>query len=191
VTAAFEDGARRALGRARQQAQALKHNFVGTEHLLLGLITGTGPAAGALAHVGLSADGVHADVVRIVGPGEEAVSDPAFTPNAEKVLAAAQREARSHGDAAIGSEHLLLGLVDVRGSVAARILDESGISAEDVREAALARLAARHDDAAEIELRPLSARSERALRQAHEAAVRDGSDEIEPRHLRAGLDALD
>jgi Clp amino terminal domain, pathogenicity island component/UvrB/uvrC motif len=109
---------------AQEEARALKHNYIGTEHILLGLLREEeGLAARVLESLEITVDRVRAQVVRIVGSGEEVTSGQIpFTPRATKVLELALREALSLHHNYIGTEHILLGLVRENGGVAARIL---------------------------------------------------------------------
>ena len=121
---------------AQDEARALKHNYIGTEHILLGLFREEeGLAARTLESVGLRLDEVRAQVVRIVGQGDEAVTGQIqFTRHAMRVLELALREALSLGDNFIGTEHILLGLVREGEGRAAEILGEFDAGAEKIRE---------------------------------------------------------
>ena len=109
----FTDRARRVLVLAQQEARVLGHNFLGTEHLLLGLIRETeGVAAMALAQLGIRLDDVRDRVKETVGPaGSAQTGSPPFTPWAKRVLELSLREALQLGHNYIGTEHILLGLV--------------------------------------------------------------------------------
>jgi ATP-dependent Clp protease ATP-binding subunit ClpA len=120
----FTDRARRAVHLAQEQARLLDHNYVGTEHLLLGLLDeGEGVAAKALASLGISLEAVRAQVEELIGHGH---STPAghipFTPRAKKALALSLREALGLGHNYVGTEHLLLGLAREGEGVAAELL---------------------------------------------------------------------
>jgi ATP-dependent Clp protease ATP-binding subunit ClpA len=118
--------ARRALVLAQDEARGLGHNYLGTEHMLLGLFA-EGVAARALALLGLSPDGVRAQVVEIVGRGDAtAAGAMPFTPRSKKVLELALREALRLGHNYVGTEHILLGISSEGEGVAARILREAG-----------------------------------------------------------------
>ncbi len=113
----------------------LKHNYIGTEHILLGLLREEeGLAARVLESLDITIEHVRAQVVRIVGAGEEATSGQIpFTPRAKKVLELALREALSLGHNFIGTEHILLGLVSENEGVAARILLDFDANAKTIR----------------------------------------------------------
>src|ERR671935_39122 len=120
---------------AQEEARTLKHNYIGTEHILLGLLREEeGLAARVLESLDITVERVRAQVVRIVGSGEEVTSGQIpFTPRAKKVLELALREALSLGHNYIGTEHILLGLVRENEGVAARILLDFDADAEKIR----------------------------------------------------------
>jgi ATP-dependent Clp protease ATP-binding subunit ClpA len=124
---------------AQDEAQALKHNYIGTEHLLLGLLREEeGVAARVLEGLGITVEEVRAQVARIIGPGDEpAIGQIPFTPRAKKVLELALREAMTLGHNYIGTEHVLLGVVRENEGVAARILLDFDADAETVRNAVI------------------------------------------------------
>ena len=130
----FTERARLVVVSAQEEARTLKHNYIGTEHILLGLLREEeGLAARVLESLDITVERVRAQVVRIVGSGEEVTSGQIpFTPRAKKVLELALREALSLGHNYIGTEHILLGLVRENEGVAARILlDFDADSRED------------------------------------------------------------
>jgi ATP-dependent Clp protease ATP-binding subunit ClpC len=131
----FTERARQVVVLAQDEARALRHNYIGTEHLLLGLLREQeGMAARALDSLGITIDEVRLQVRRFIGEGDEATAAQIpFTPRAKKVLELALREAQSLGHHYIGTEHLLLGLVRENEGVAVRILLELGADAEKVR----------------------------------------------------------
>lgn len=131
----FTERARAVVVRAQDEARELKHNYIGTEHLLLGLLCEEeGVAVQALASLGITLKDTRRQVARIVGEGEESSPDAMpFTPRAKKVLELALREALSLAHNYIGTEHVLLGLVRENESVAARILVDFGAGSERVR----------------------------------------------------------
>ena len=139
----FTEGARQAVVRAQAEAQVLRHNYIGTEHLLLGLLGDEEGVAGrVLADLGLDVEGVRTQVGRIVGRGREvAVGHVPFTPRAKKVLELALRDALSLGHDYIGTEHLLLGIARENEGVASRILLDSGVDRVRVRDVVRAALA--------------------------------------------------
>jgi len=138
----FTERARQVVVLAQGEARELKHNYIGTEHLLLGLLREEeGIAARVLAQLQVDLEGVRAQVARIVGQGDEVTSGQIpFTPRAKKVLELALREGLSLGHNYIGTEHLLLGLVREGEGVAVRILLDQGIDAEKVRDAVFDKL---------------------------------------------------
>jgi hypothetical protein len=132
----FTDRARRVLVLAQEEARLLNHSFIGTEHILLGLIhEGDGLAAKALESLGISLQAVREKVEDAIGPARSPLIDsPPFTPRAKKVLELALREALQLGHNYIGTEHLLLGLVREGEGVAAQVLQSLGASLDRVRE---------------------------------------------------------
>jgi ATP-dependent Clp protease ATP-binding subunit ClpC len=120
---------------AQEEARGLSHNYIGTEHILLGMLREEeGIAAGALAALDITVERVRAQITRIVGSGDEVTSGPIpFTPRAKRVLELALREALSLGHNYIGTEHILLGLVRENEGVAARVLLDFDADDEKVR----------------------------------------------------------
>src|SRR5213082_1885147 len=120
----FTDRARRVVVLAQEEARMLNHNYIGTEHILLGLIhEGEGVAAKALESLGISLEGVRQQVEEIIGQGQQAPSGHIpFTPRAKKVLELSLREALQLGHNYIGTEHILLGLIREGDGVAAQVL---------------------------------------------------------------------
>ena len=131
----FTERARQVVVLAQDEARALKHNYIGTEHILLGLLREEeGLAARVLESLDITVEEVRAQVARIVGQGDEVTSGQIpFTPRAKKVLELALREALSLGHNYIGTEHILLGLVRENEGVAARILLDFDADAEKIR----------------------------------------------------------
>src|SRR5437762_501332 len=131
----FTERARQVVVLAQEEARTLKHNYIGTEHILLGLLREEeGLAARVLESLDTTVERVRAQVVRIVGSGEEVTSGQIpFTPRAKKVLELALREALSLGHNYIGTEHILLGLVRENEGVAARILLDFDADSEKIR----------------------------------------------------------
>jgi ATP-dependent Clp protease ATP-binding subunit ClpC len=132
----FTDRARRVLVLAQEEARLLNHNFLGTEHILLGLIhEGEGVAAKALESLGISLEAVREKVEETIGPAGTAASGaPPFTPRAKKVLELSLREALQLGHNYIGTEHLLLGLIREGEGVAAQVLVSLGADLSRVRQ---------------------------------------------------------
>ena len=131
----FTDRARRVVVLAQEEARMLNHNYIGTEHILLGLIhEGEGVAAKALESLDISHDAVRAQVEEIIGQGQQAPSGHIpFTPRAKKVLELSLREALQLGHNYIGTEHILLGLIREGEGVAAQVLVKLGADLSKVR----------------------------------------------------------
>ncbi len=131
----FTERARQVVVLAQDEARTLKHNYIGTEHILLGLLREEeGLAARVLDSLDITVEEVRAQVARIVGQGDEVTTGQIpFTPRAKKVLELALREALSLGHNYIGTEHILLGLVRENEGVAARILLDFDADAEKIR----------------------------------------------------------
>src|SRR5476651_2655197 len=131
----FTERARQVVVLAQEEARTLKHNYIGTEHILLGLLREEeGLAARVLESLDITVERVRAQVVRIVGSGEEATAGQIpFTPRAKKVLELALREALSLEHNYIGTEHILLGVVSENEGVAARILLDLNAGAKTIR----------------------------------------------------------
>src|SRR5438309_1589468 len=131
----FTERARQVVVLAQEEARTLKHNYIGTEHILLGLLREEeGLAARVLESLDITVERVRAQVVRIVGSGEGVTyGQIPFTPRAKKVLELALREALSLGHNYIGTEHILLGLVRENEGVAARILLDFDADSEKIR----------------------------------------------------------
>jgi len=139
----FAEPARQAVVLAQGEARTLRHNYIGTEHLLLGLLREGGTAARALDGFNVTLAAVQAQVARIVGQGDEVTTGQIpFTPRAKKVLELSLREALDSGDNYIGPEHILLGIVREGDGVAARILMDFA-QLEEIRTATLAVAAGR------------------------------------------------
>jgi ATP-dependent Clp protease ATP-binding subunit ClpA len=131
----FTDRARRVVVLAQEEARMLNHNYIGTEHILLGLIhEGEGVAAKALTSLGISLQAVRQQVEEIIGQGQQAPSGHIpFTPRAKKVLELSLREALQLGHNYIGTEHILLGLIREGDGVAAQVLVRLGADLNRVR----------------------------------------------------------
>ena len=132
----FTDKARRVVVLAQEEAKLLNHNYIGTEHILLGLIhEGEGVAAKALESLNISLEQVREQVQEIIGQGQQAPSGHIpFTPRAKKVLELSLREALQLGHSYIGTEHLLLGLIREGEGVAAQVLTKLGADTNKVRQ---------------------------------------------------------
>ena len=131
----FTERAREVVVLAQEEARLLKHNYIGTEHLLLGLLREEeGLAARVLASLDVTLDNVRGQVEQIIGPGEETPAGQIpFTPRAKKVLELSLREGLSLGHNYIGTEHILLGLAREGEGVANHILLDAGADSERVR----------------------------------------------------------
>ena len=132
----FTDRARRVVVLAQEEARLLNHNYIGTEHILLGLIhEGEGVAAKALESLGISLEGVRGQVEELIGQGGSSPSGHIpFTPRAKKVLELSLREALQLGHNYIGTEHILLGLIREGEGVAAQVLGKLGADLSRVRQ---------------------------------------------------------
>ncbi len=132
----FTDRARRVVVLAQEEARMLNHNYIGTEHILLGLVReGEGVAAKALEAMDISLNGVREQVQEIIGEGSHAPSGHIpFTPRAKKVLELSLREALQLGHNYIGTEHILLGLIREGEGVAAQVLGKLGADLGGVRQ---------------------------------------------------------
>ncbi len=136
----FTDRARKVMSLARQEAQRFNHEYIGTEHILLGLVQeGSGIAAKVLKNLDVDLKKVRTEVEKMIphGPPTVTMGQPPFTPRAKRVLDLAQEEANNLGHDYIGTEHLLLGLLRENEGVAAQVLVNLGLKLEDVREEVL------------------------------------------------------
>ena len=138
----FTDRARRVLVLAQEEARLLNHNFIGTEHILLGLIhEGEGVAAKALESLGISLEAVREKVEETIGPaGSSTTGSPPFTPRAKKVLELSLREALQLGHNYIGTEHMLLAMLGDTDSPAERILRDAGVDRDAAEKWILSQL---------------------------------------------------
>lgn len=134
----FTERAQKVLALAQEEAVRLGHNNIGTEHILLGLIReGEGIAAKALIALGLSLDKIQDEVESLIGRGQEQPTNIAYTPRAKKVIELSMDEARKLGHTYVGTEHILLGLIREGEGVAARVLNNLGISLNKARQQVL------------------------------------------------------
>jgi ATP-dependent Clp protease ATP-binding subunit ClpC len=139
----FTERAQRVILIAQEEAKRLNHDYVGTEHLLLGLIAlGEGVAAQVMANLGVDQRRVRAEIEKIVGTGDNVMllGEIPFTPRAKKVLELAVEEAQNMGHNYVGTEHLLLGLIREEEGVAARVLENIGVRLDVVREEVISLL---------------------------------------------------
>ncbi|WP_028988504.1 ATP-dependent Clp protease ATP-binding subunit [Thermicanus aegyptius] len=134
----FTERAQRVLSLAQEEAVRLGHNSIGTEHILLGLIReGDGIAAKALMSLGLSLEKIQDEVEALIGRGHEKPTNTPYTPRAKKVIELSMDEARKLGHTYVGTEHILLGLIREGEGVAARVLNNLGISLNKARQQVL------------------------------------------------------
>lgn len=134
----FTERAQKVLALAQEEAVRLGHNNVGTEHVLLGLIQeGDGIAAKALSALGMEVEKIQKEVETLIGRGQEAVQTIHYTPRAKKVIELSMDEARKLGHSYVGTEHILLGLIREGEGVAARVLNNLGISLNKARQQVL------------------------------------------------------
>src|SRR5579872_4362957 len=131
----FTERARKVLSLAQEEAQRLQHNYIGTEHLLLGLVReGEGLAAKVLISLGVELESVRKAVEDIIGRGDHPVyGEVGLTPRAKKVVELAVDEARCLNHHYIGTEHLLLGLIREGEGIGAGVLENFGLNLQDVR----------------------------------------------------------
>src|SRR5215207_5119197 len=139
----FTDRARRVVVLAQEEARHLDHNYIGTEHILLGLIhEGEGVAARALTALDISLEAVRSQVREIIGQGESPPTGHIpFTPRAKKVLELSLREALALGHNYIGTEHILLGLIREDEGIAAQVLAGHGADLDQARQEVVRLLA--------------------------------------------------
>ncbi len=177
----FTDRARRVVVLAQEEARMLNHNYIGTEHILLGLIhEGEGVAAKALESLGISLEAVRQQVEEIIGQGQQAPSGHIpFTPRAKKVLELSLREALQLGHNYIGTEHILLGLIREGDGVAAQVLTKLGADLNRVRQQVIALLHERQSEGRETVHAELW------------AGLADGSERRLLSALQAGVSAIE
>jgi ATP-dependent Clp protease ATP-binding subunit ClpC len=131
----FTERARRVLSLAQEEAMRFRHNYIGTEHLLLGLVReGNGLAAKVLTNMGVDLNTIRCDVEAIIGHGDRVVKGQVgLTPRAKKVIELAMDEARRMNHHYIGTEHLLLGLIREGTGIAASVLEQEGLHLGEIR----------------------------------------------------------
>ena len=144
----FTERARRVVVLAQEEARMLNHDYVGTEHILLGLLhEGEGVAARALESLGISLDAMREAVEGIIGRGQQAPSRHIpFTPRAKKALELSLREALQLGHDYIGTEHILLGLIREGDGVAAQVLTNAGVDLNQARQRVIGLLHGRREE---------------------------------------------
>jgi ATP-dependent Clp protease ATP-binding subunit ClpC len=149
----FTDRARRVVVLAQEEARDLNHNYIGTEHLLLGISReGEGVGARVLASLGVSLVAIREQIVAIIGLGGTQPSGHVpFTPRAKKILELGLLEARQLGHEYIGTEHILLGIVREGDGVAAQVLQKQGLTLDVVRQSVIEILAGSTSEAVEAE----------------------------------------
>ncbi|MGA0870265.1 MAG: Clp protease N-terminal domain-containing protein, partial [Planctomycetota bacterium] len=133
----FTDRAKKVMSFARQEAQKFNHEYIGTEHILLGLVQeGSGVAANVLKNMNIDLEKVRHEVEKIVktGPSMVTMGQLPFTPRAKKVLELSMEEASQLNHNYIGTEHLLLGLIKENEGIAAQVLRNRGVQLDEVRE---------------------------------------------------------
>ncbi|MCC8314452.1 ATP-dependent protease ATP-binding subunit ClpC [Bacillus velezensis] len=134
----FTERAQKVLALAQEEALRLGHNNIGTEHILLGLVReGEGIAAKALQALGLGSDKIQKEVESLIGRGQEMSQTIHYTPRAKKVIELSMDEARKLGHSYVGTEHILLGLIREGEGVAARVLNNLGVSLNKARQQVL------------------------------------------------------
>lgn len=134
----FTERAQKVLALAQEEAIRLGHNNIGTEHILLGLIReGEGIAAKALNALGLGSDKIQKEVENLIGKGQDTSQTVHYTPRAKKVIELSMDEARKLGHSYVGTEHILLGLIREGEGVAARVLNNLGVSLNKARQQVL------------------------------------------------------
>ncbi|SFM51058.1 ATP-dependent Clp protease ATP-binding subunit ClpC [Gracilibacillus orientalis] len=134
----FTERAQKVLALSQEEAVRLGHNNIGTEHILLGLVSeGEGIAAKALYAIGLGADKIRDEVESLIGKGSEVSQTIHYTPRAKKVIELSMDEARKLGHSYVGTEHILLGLIREGEGVAARVLNNLGVSLNKARQQVL------------------------------------------------------
>ncbi|MBM7704995.1 ATP-dependent protease ATP-binding subunit ClpC [Metabacillus iocasae] len=134
----FTERAQKVLALAQEEALRLGHNNIGTEHILLGIVReGEGIAAKALLALGLGADKIQKEVEALIGRGQELTQTIHYTPRAKKVIELSMDEARKLGHSYVGTEHILLGLIREGEGVAARVLNNLGVSLNKARQQVL------------------------------------------------------
>ena len=134
----FTERAQKVLALAQEEAIRLGHNNIGTEHILLGLVReGEGIAAKALYALGLSSEKIQKEVEDLIGRGQDTPGTIHYTPRAKKVIELSMDEARKLGHSYVGTEHILLGLIREGEGVAARVLNNLGVSLNKARQQVL------------------------------------------------------
>jgi ATP-dependent Clp protease ATP-binding subunit ClpA len=209
----FNDRAKRVLALAQDEAIRFNHNYIGVEHLLLGLIReGEGVAARVLNNLGVELSKARTSVEFVIGRGDTTITPSSITlsPRTKKVVELAIDEARKLGHSYVGTEHLLLGIVRESGSIGAGVLESLGVSLDKVREQVIALLGQQHPGidmaaaaSAGVSTPPgaafiarshptpsvdrVDASGQRAIARAYWEAGRANEREVGPHHLLRGL----
>ena len=184
----FTERARQVVVLAQDEARALKHNYIGTEHILLGLLReNDGLAAQALQSIGLWLDRARAAVVAGEGGSEAIDGQIPFTPDAKRLLERSLREAVRMSHNYIGTEHLLLGLLRLEESVGYKVLVDLGVDTEELRGLVIALI----EERPERRHLPHDPEVVAVLGRATDLAVEEGADRVEVKHLRKALDGAD
>ncbi|MEX2047194.1 MAG: Clp protease N-terminal domain-containing protein [Chloroflexota bacterium] len=201
----FNDRAKRVLALAQDEAIRFNHNYIGTEHLLMGLVReGEGVAARVLDSLNVDLSKVRTTVERTIGRGDstKSPSEITLTPQMKKVVELATDEARKLGHSHVGTEHLLLGIVRENESPGAKVLASFGVSLETVRHNVIATLGQPHREVGASAPMPPSSqsnrnfagpfdrfndRAKRVLALAQDEAIRFNHNHIGPEHLLLGL----
>jgi ATP-dependent Clp protease ATP-binding subunit ClpC len=178
----FTDRSRRVLVYAQDEARDLGHDFIGTEHLLLGLVReGDGIAAKTLRAVGVTEIAIREKIEALVGRGDSSPGSPPFTERAKKTLELSLREALQLGHSYIGTEHLLLGLVRKGDGVAVQILRDLNIEQTQIRESVMEMMS--HQSGRDVIGSPGEVHIDSAILRGVVRTVGE--------HLRPDLDAVD
>src|SRR5215469_6918773 len=189
----FTERARKVLSLAQEEAQRFQHNYIGTEHLLLGLVReGEGVAAKVLNNLGVELNKVRGAVEFIIGRGDRIViGEIGLTPRAKKVIELAVDEARRLSHHYIGTEHLLLGLVREGNGIAAGVLESLGVNLERVRTQTIRVLGHAGDTPAEGSTEKATPRRAEALAKVLQLAQEEARlfqhDHVGTEHLLLGL----
>jgi len=194
----FTDRSRKVMGYARQEAERLKHDYIGTEHILLGLVKeGSGVAANVVENLDVDLDKVRAEVERKVKEHPEAgtMGQLPFTQHAKKVLDFAIEEARHLGHKYVGTEHLLLGLLRREECKAAEVLVSLGARLDDVRREVMDILGVDAEPGPQAKWArfglPFFRRAAKAIEYAEGEARKDGRAEVDIEHLRRGIERVE
>ena len=186
----FTESARQAIVLAQEESRDLRHDYIGTEHLLLGLLRESdGLPARVLGAHGVTPERARRGVIALVGTGEAAMDGQIpFTPRARQALELSLRQAMTLGHNYIGSTHLLLGVLSEGDGVAVRVLADMGVAFEPLWEDLLQSLAEKGSTVQPEDMPlPLSEEVDTVLRTAERVARSRGAAEVEPSHLREVL----